>query len=453
MKKFYSFVLLALLAVVTMAQEVPSSFPRKFLIEHFTGTWCAYCPNGMFAIDYTIQESDVPYIWVSHHIDDTYSTEEGYDIFNIYASSVPANQVGVPAMMLNRTPQSQGLGFHPGYLPEMTITDKTTAEASVVIDHTFDTETRQLAITISGQVANTTTTAYLLTVLIKENGVISGQSDAYYAWGSTWKEFLHPRLSRGFLTAAMGDKVVVENQSYNKTYTYTMDETWIPENCCIVAYITPETNNPIINAEQTPIVTETTGGEHYYPMGITSMNAPSAPDKITFDSIVVNKPSDNKLKALLLSKEIVSHSVYGTMQPVLVLDINTTADTLPIATLDILHGDQLNSITAGYFELDSLSFGGSCYYYVDPIALQQGELVPFFTWRLNKGKLAVDKQGNILTAGNFYNGKHFTMRYTVPTTSVETILTDKDQDNKFFRNGQLIIRKGDMEFTILGNTL
>ena len=45
------------------------------------------------------------------------------------------------------------------------------------------------------------------------------------------------------------------------------------------------------------------------------------------------------------------------------------------------------------------------------------------------------------------------MRYTVPTTSVETILTDKDQHNKFFRNGQLIIRKGDMEFTILGNTL
>ena len=223
MKKIFTILLLSV-AMMTMAQEVPTSFPRKFLIEHFTGTWCAYCPYGMMAIDYATQISKTPYIWVSHHMDDNYSTNEGYEIYGIYAAAVPETERGVPSMMLNRSQQAQGMGFHPGYLPDMTITDATTAEASVVIDRTYNPETRQLDITVSGQVANPTTTSYLLTVLIKENGIISSQNDAYFAWGSKWQEFIHPRLSRAFLSAATGDRVNVENQAYSKTYTYTLNE-------------------------------------------------------------------------------------------------------------------------------------------------------------------------------------------------------------------------------------
>ena len=74
MKKIFTILLLSV-AMMTMAQEVPASFPRKFLIEHFTGTWCAYCPYGMMAIDYAVQTSKTPYIWVSHHVSDNYSID------------------------------------------------------------------------------------------------------------------------------------------------------------------------------------------------------------------------------------------------------------------------------------------------------------------------------------------------------------------------------------------
>lgn len=447
MKKIFTTLLLSV-ALVTMAQEVPTSFPRKFLIEHFTGTWCQYCPYGMMAIDYAVQMSETPYVWVSHHLDDNYSIAEGYNIYSI------ANADGVPSMMLNRSTQSQGLSFHPGYLPEMTITDATTAEASVLIDQTYNPETRQLDITVSGQVANTATTSYLLSVLIKENGIISNQNDAYFAWGSSWKEFLHPRISRAFLSAATGDLVNVANQAYSKTYSYTLNEKWVPENCCVVAYITPITKKPIINAEQAAIVAGTTGGEHFYPLGITLKNKPSNPDKITFDSIVVNKTEADKINVLLISEKLVSHAQYGELQPVLALEINTTSDKLPVDTLDILAGNVENTIAAGYFDIETMSYGGSCYYYVDPAALKAGVLDPYFAWRLNKGKLAIDAQGNILTAGNFYNGEHFTMRYTAPTnTDLDNVFVPQQQSTKYIKNGKLIIRNNGAEYDVVGKKL
>ena len=452
MKKIFTTLLLTVAFMTMMAQEVPASFPRKFLIEHFTGTWCQYCPYGMMAIDYVIQTSKTPYIWLSHHLDDDYAINEGYDLFSFGMANVPSNEQGVPAMMLNRTKQSQGQTFHPGYLPDMTITDATTAEASVVIDHTYNPDTRQLNITVSGQVTNTTTTAYLLTVLIKENGIISSQSDAYFAWGSQWKEFIHPRLSRAFISAAMGDRVNVTNQAYSKTYTYTLNEKWVPENCCVVAYITPTTKKPVINAEQAAIVEGTTGGEHFYPLGITSSKAPNGSDKITFDSIIVNKTEADKIKVLLISEKVVSHAQYGELQPVLALEINTTSDKLPVDTLDISAGKEENTITAGSFDINTFTYGGSCYYYVDPVALKAGVVDPYFAWRLNKGKLAIDAQGNILTAGNFYNGEHFTMRYNAPAnTALENVVSTQQQPVKYLQNGQLIIRKGNTEYDILGN--
>ena len=445
MKKiFISLLLFATVAV--SAQEVPTSFPRKFLIEHFTGTWCQYCPYGMFVLDYYTQESTIPHIWLSHHISDSYATTESEAIFTMSKAD------GVPGMMLNRTPQSQGTVFHPGYLLEMDIVGETEAEASVVIDHTFNPETRQLDVTVSGQVANTTTSSYLLTVLIKENGIMSGQSDAYYAYGKSWKEFLHPRISRAFLTAATGDQVTVENQAYSKSFTYTVDKNYKPENCCVVAYITPLSKSPIINAEQTPIVEGTTGGEHYLPVGITSSGAPATPEKITFDSMIVSKPSEDKVEVMLFSKKTVEHDMYSApLQPILILDFNTTENTLPVDTFDIAAGNTINTLEAGSFDKVNMTYSGSRYQYVDPYALAEGEIIPYFTWRLNKGKMLVKENGDILIIGYFYNGKHFTMNYTAPISSaVDNIWNIGNQVETFMRDGQVIIRKNGVEYNLMG---
>ena len=437
--------------IMLSAQEIPTSFPRKFLLEHFTGDGCGNCPDGMFAIVDHIAEANTPYIWVSHHYgfnNDDYSITENSQIGKYLGVS------GAPNMSLNRTKQQMGMAFHPSYLPNITIYDTTAAEASVVINHTFNAETRQLDVTVSGQVADTTVKSYLLSVLIKENKLIGKQADYTYSWkGAGWLEYTHNRTVRDFVTKTFGDTVYVQNQAYSHTLTYTIDEKWVPENCCVVAYITPLNKKPIINAEQAPLVVGTTGGEESYPFGITPTQAPTDPEKITFDSLVVSKPSDDKLLVTLFSAKSVRTDVYGAAKQMLVLEFNTTADALPVDTLSFLSDNIDNTFTAGDFDFNSYAFTGSYLQYVDSKKLAKGEIVVFYTWAINEGEVIVDAAGNISLSGRFRNNKHFTMKYTTPTTAVENISTPATYVEKFIRNGQVIIRKNGIEYNLLGNTL
>ena len=415
MKKLFTCILL-LAAVMMSAQEVPASFPRKYLIEHFTGDQCGYCPGGMFSIEEYISTTETPCIWVSHHYgynEDEYTIPENAKIGKACGVS------GAPNMAMNRTKiMGTSIAFHPGYLVEAGIPAQiaskcpTEAEASVVINHTYDAATRELNVTVSGQVANTDVTEYLLTVLIKENGLIGKQSDynEYSFKSAGFKEFVHPRVVRDVLCSdALGDIVAVENQAYSKDYTFTLPEGWVAENCGIVAYITPTAKKPIINAEETPLVAGTTGGEEYLPFGITQNQAPSSPDKLTFDSVVINKPADDKLELILFSRKSVRSSAYGPMNSMVVLEFNTTEDVLPVDTFDIQEGNVLNTLTAGYAMLDSRTFAGSCFHYIDSKELKEGNIVIYHTWRLKTGKLAYGADGSLLVAGNFANGKHYTM--------------------------------------------
>ena len=223
MKKIFTVLVLLSATLIVSAQEVPSSFPRKYLIEHFTGDQCGYCPGGMFSIVEYTQTTSTPCIWVSHHYgytDDEYTIPENAKI------GAACGVQGAPNMALNRTKMTgQYIAFHPGYLvedgfPELIATKcATEAEASVVINHTYNADTRELNVTVSGQVANTTVTEYLLTVLIKENGLIGKQADysEYSFKKNGFKEFVHPRVVRDVLCSdALGDKVTVENQAYSK---------------------------------------------------------------------------------------------------------------------------------------------------------------------------------------------------------------------------------------------
>ena len=78
MKKILTVVMLLCATLVASAQEVPSSFPRKFLLEHFTDEECIYCPGGMAAmVEYT-QNTTTPCVWVSHHYG--YAKPDDYNI-------------------------------------------------------------------------------------------------------------------------------------------------------------------------------------------------------------------------------------------------------------------------------------------------------------------------------------------------------------------------------------
>ena len=457
MKKIFTVLVLLCATLAASAQEVPSSFPRKYLIEHFTGDQCGYCPYGMYSIVEYTQQTSTPCIWVSHHYG---YNEDEYTIPESAKIGSTCGVQGAPNMAMNRTKiMGTAIAFHPGYLTEdgmaETIADKcdTTAEASVVIEHTYNAETRQLDVTVSGQVANTEVTEYLLTVLIKENGLIGKQADYYWSWGTAgYKEFMHPCVVRDLLTVSqLGDTVKVENQAYSMTFTYTVSEKWVAENCNVVAYITPLAKKPIINADETPLVAGSTGGTEYQPFGITENKEPTNASKLTFDTLEFNKVADDKLAIELVAKSSTRSDFYGPLKLAIYLEFNTTDTILPIDTLDFVDGNELNTFSTGTVDLVEQSFGGSHMAYY--LAADMESLCHI--WRIKSGKLLVYEDGSFYASGKLDNSKNFTITCTLPKddTAVEDVVFDKAHVEKLMRNGQFVISIDGIEYDVQGRII
>lgn len=451
MKK--SFILLLLLAVMQMsALSVPTFFPRKFLLEHFTSANCNQCPMGMkYIVDY-LDKQTTPYIWVSHHA--VYGTDE-YTIPE--SNTIAMNYLGmnsVPSVVFNRTKQDGLLVIGAWNIENLVVADDTVAEASVEINHKFDAATRKLDVTVSGQVANIDRKKYLLTILIKENGLVGKQEDAYCSWkGAKWKEYMHPRVVRDLVTATFGDTVVVENQAYSYSTSYTISTDWVAENCCVVAYLTPLEKSPIINAEQIALLEGTQGGEQYGPYGITEGKGPNT--SISFDSVKVTRVNNGQLEMMLLSSKTIKTNYFGICKQVGYVYVNTKADVLSAGTYPIQEGTEWGTITAGYRVDEEETLGGSRLFYAVSEDLKNDIVTPIHMWRMNSGEMTIDENGNISLLFTTNNGTTVTAT-AVYDFSVESGVEDNFAPSpiihcqKVLRNGQLLIQKQGKWYNILG---
>ena len=458
MKK--TLVILLLMAAMGMsAQEVPTFFPRKFLLEHFTSANCNECPMGMKYIVEYLDKQTTPYIWVSHHA--VYGTDE----YTIPASNAIAkNYLGintVPSVVFNRSEQDGLLVIKAWYLDYWNadgrkVADDTLSEASVVIEHQFDMATRRLDVTVSGQVANTNRKEYLLNILIKENGLVGRQEDAYCSWkGAKWKEYMHPRVVRDMVTATFGDTVKVENQAYSYTTSYIIDEEWVPENCCVVAYLTALEKSPVINAEQVALVAGTEGGEQYGPYGITEGKGPNT--SISFDSVSVTRLSNGQLEVMMSSSKTIN-TKFRICKQVGYVCVNTEDSVLIPGTYPIEDNGDEGTITAGYRVDEEERLDGSRLLYAVSTDLQNGIVTPIHHWRMSSGEMVVDEDGNISLNFTTYNGTSVTATakydFSPAATGVEDVEGFRSSEvQKVLRDGHLLIEKQGRWYTVWGYRL
>ena len=454
MKK--SLVILLLIAAIGMsAQEVPTFFSRKFLLEHFTSANCNQCPMGMKYIVEYLDKQTTPYIWVSHHA--VYGTDE----YTIPASNAIAmNYLGmntVPSVVFNRNEQDGLMVIGAWTIENLVVKDDTVAEASVVIEHQFDVATRRLDVTVSGQVANTDRKEYLLSILIKENGLVGRQEDAFCSWkGAKWQEYMHPRVVRDMVTATFGDTVRVENQAYKYTTSYIVDETWVPENCCVVAYLTPLEKSPVINAEQVALVAGTEGGEQYGPYGITEGKGPNT--SISFDSVRVTRLGNGQLEMMMISSRTIKTNYFGICKQVGYVYVNTEDSVLQAGVYPIVDGNADGTITAGYRVDEEETLGGSRLFYAVSADLKNGIVTPIHMWRMSSGEMVLDEAGNISLNFTTYNGTSVTAtavyNFSPAAMGVEDVQGGRSSGvRKVLRDGQLLIEHKGQWYTVLGYRL
>ena len=413
---------------------IPDSFPKKHLIEEFTGQDCGYCPYGMNCIsDFTA--NDTNFIVVLHHY--------GYkqDHFTVSGSKTITNTLGVngaPSMTIDRAKTTTEDGsqtvFHPGYLPK---TEKaqftTTTYASVEIENNYDAANRQLNIKVSGALATQDHPALFLTVLVKESGMVDYQSDYYYSFEG-WEEFRHTNAVRAFLTDAKGDEVSVKKNRYSTEYTLVLDENWVAENCMVVAFLSEEFK-PVVQAAEKPAVAGTKGGADIEHGGIKAVpvsdfypepSATAAPkdysgvdaDSISYALVYSELVGNLKEWVIMAYEENANVKVGGTRcVPFTYIYLYTEASATEIATgtYELNNSRTAGAALAGYRDEAQQQIDGSIFYYTSRNYLKQGYLDPRATWLITDGTVTLTEEGWEVV-GHARNGSDI---HIVGTTPVE----------------------------------
>ena len=449
MKKIYLYALMSVTALAFAActpknePDVPSTpsdtiFPKKHLIEEFTGQDCGYCPYGMDCVHEFIG-NDSNWVLILHHY--------GYqkDNFSVNGSNYIKSMLsvnGAPSVAINRDKTNYEEGnavvFHPGYLPSYV--DKaqfdSTTYASIILDNTYNPATRELNVKVSGVIGKSSHKALKLTVLVKESGMVDYQSD-YYNTFEGWSEFRHANAVRVFLTGPRGDDLKEDSTKlYNVEYTTTLDEKWVAENCMVVAFIT-EQYKPVIQAEEKPVVDGSKGGADILHGGITRVPV----EDYYPEPSATTGPSDySGLESDTLTYAVASYTPYaeygfnywqiqtysskryvtvgGTKsipfaQIYVFTDLNVT--TLPQGSYELNLSEQPGSAYAGYRDDEKGQLGGSEFYYINYSYFTQGYLVPTAEWLIVEGTLTIGETDWTLE-GKARNGSTISL---VGTTAIK----------------------------------
>ncbi len=417
MKRFMivaAFAALCLTACNEPSGPIPESFPKKQLIEEFTGQSCGYCPNGMEYIREFVA-NDPNWILVLHHYG---FAQDNFTVAGSKTITDALNVDGAPQMTVNRavtkTADGNATVFHPAYLEYMSKTQfDATTYASVVLENSYDASTRQLKVHVSGALAKDDYPALKLTVLVKESGMIDYQEDKIYSFAG-WKEFRHANAVRAFLTDAKGDVVTVKKNRYSADYTLTLNNKWVAENCMVVAFLSEEFK-PVVQAEEAPVVAGSKGGADLEAKGITPVpvsdyfpepSATAAPgdysgaeaDTLTFATSGYQYLPENgfnywTIMAYNAQKTVKVGSTKCVPFVYLYLFTDLNADTIPAGTYPLNQTETVGSALAGFRNDEKQQIEGCQFYYTSQSYFKQGYLQPLAEWLIADGTLTVRTDG------------------------------------------------------------
>ena len=137
-----------------------------------------------------------------------------------------------------------GTDFLSGIIGAMVMQDFLTPSfASVALQADYDSDARRLTVTASGNVLPEADAIYgdlALTLMVVENGVGASQSVVNTTTGriSTNRNYRHPHVLRGYLTAPTGDVLDTTGGQFTKQVSATLDSGWQTDNISIVALLT-----------------------------------------------------------------------------------------------------------------------------------------------------------------------------------------------------------------------
>ncbi len=243
-----------------------ASVARKVLLEHFTTAKCPNCPPAHTNIE-TWTSTRPNLIWLAHHAGyytDGLTVSESETMMTFYNAG---GGTYAPAIMLDRVKLSPaGTEKGPVFFPSTSYTpgllDVQLAKPAFVTvnfsNATFNQETRELSVTVSGEfVDNIISSDLRLSLYAQENNLKTtpGQSGSQLGLN-----YIHNHVMRKAISDVWGDKVITNGNkgtTYTKTFTYTLPSAWKVSDVSLIAFVseynTDVNNRQVFNAEVFPL--------------------------------------------------------------------------------------------------------------------------------------------------------------------------------------------------------
>ena len=388
--------------------SLPTSFPRKQLIEMFTSQDCSYCPRGTQLISAAIGGNENKYVRLVHHYGDIY---DDFTLPNISKLATDLDITFLPSMLYNRSfwdyedengDATSGKVMHPYYFSQFISQAVSTALVSVNISSAYDEQTRKSVIKVSGKNLGDNKDISL-TVALKESGVLATQQDSYNTWAG-WEEYVHCDVVRTYLNPYTGQALEFNGMDYEVSLDYELYKSYNPYNCSVVAYLTDNTTGEIINAEETPLVSGTEGGKDFEAKGVKAVkvsdNYPESvalPEKysdvefLTAQYYLADEQVNghNVVEIMMLSSDLyqIKEANYIPLT-LLYLVVDNDGSALPVGTFPISTSGEPNTVWAGARDVDNYKYYGSEFYLAKYSELNRG-YISGFEWLLTSGSVTI----------------------------------------------------------------
>lgn len=220
---------------------------KRVLIEEFTGHLCPNCPEASHIAEnlqqlypgkitiIAIHSGNFANLISPNYMTD-FRTEEGNILNTSFGvSTYPSGMVDRINLLGNQLISPNDWGS--------VVTDRLSEQLTVNISITsqYNESNRNFNCTIRTNILNTSDTPLMLVALFTEDSIIDYQKNNNPLYGSTpdIPDYVHNHVLRGSITNIWGDTICTSclaNDSYVKTYNYTLPNEWNEDNVNIVVY-------------------------------------------------------------------------------------------------------------------------------------------------------------------------------------------------------------------------
>ena len=239
---------------------LPAKTERKILLEDFTGHLCSNCPKGHQVMNKLITDYNGRLIGMCIHAGSDAEPSQGnfsYDFRTTAGNEIKDKfRVSVyPSGMVNRVKNSKGEQI---YLKDewenMAATQSSEASAALQIINFYDDTKQKLCTNVKVTMLANYPNPLRLVVMMTEDSIIKPQQNNR----DVDLQYVHMHVLRTALNSTWGVRILngqsIKDATEIKRYSVMFKDTdRVPKNCSIVAYLSDETTNEIIQVEKLKI--------------------------------------------------------------------------------------------------------------------------------------------------------------------------------------------------------